>query len=161
MLGRFLNARFVPANTDVGLLLLRIGTGSILFMRHGWEKISRLSFSNPNFPDPLHIGNHASWTLAMVGDGILSLLLVAGIGTRWIALYSFVQIFVAFAFMQHFVFFGKVPGADHSELIALYLSALLSLMFTGPGRYSVDAALADDPEIYRNYRPAALERRKR
>jgi putative oxidoreductase len=117
-------------------------------MRHGWEKISLLSLSNPNFPDPLHIGFRTSWILAMVGDGILSLLLVVGIGTRWIALYSFVQIFVAWAFMHHFVFLGKVPGVDHGELMVLYLSALLALMVTGPGRYSFDAALADDPEIH-------------
>jgi uncharacterized membrane protein YphA (DoxX/SURF4 family) len=52
MLGRFLNAKFVPRSTDVGLLLLRIGTGLILFMRHGWEKVSLLSLSNPHFPRP-------------------------------------------------------------------------------------------------------------
>jgi putative oxidoreductase len=148
MLSRILTARFMPTNTDAGLLLLRIGTGLILFMRHGWEKVSRLSLSNPNFPDPLHIGHSTSWILAMLSDGILSLLLIFGVGTRWIALYSFLEIFVAWAFVHHFTFLGKVPGADHGELIALYLSAFLALMVAGPGRYSVDAAFNDEPEVH-------------
>jgi putative oxidoreductase len=148
MLGRILNARFIRANTDAGLLLLRIGTGMILFMRHGWEKVSRLSLSNPTFPDPLHLGHSTSWILAMLSDGILSLLLVFGVGTRWIALYSFFEIFVAWAFIHHFVFLGKFPGSDHGELIALYLSAFLALMVAGPGRYSVDAAFNDDRQAH-------------
>ncbi len=147
MLGRLLNARFVPTSTDAGLLLLRIGTGVILFMRHGWEKVSILSLTNPHFPDPLHIGHNTSWILALLGDGILSLLLVIGVGTRWVALYSFVVIFVAWAFVHHFTFLGKTPGADHGELIALYLSAFLALMVTGAGRYSIDAAFADSPRV--------------
>jgi len=147
VLGRLLNARFVPTSTDAGLLLLRIGTGVILFMRHGWEKVSILSLTNPHFPDPLHIGHNTSWILALLGDGILSLLLVIGVGTRWIALYSFVVIFVAWAFVHHFTFLGKTPGADHGELIALYLSAFLALMVTGAGRYSIDAAFADSPRV--------------
>jgi putative oxidoreductase len=146
MLGRFLNAKFVPTSVDAGLLVFRVGTGLILFMRHGWEKVSTLSLSNPGFPDPLHIGHSTSWVMAMLSDGILSLLLILGVGTRWIALYSFVEIFVAWAFVHHFVFLGKTPGADHGELIALYLSAFLALMVAGAGRYSVDAVLAKEPE---------------
>jgi putative oxidoreductase len=80
--------------------------------------------------------------LAMLSDGIFSLLLILGIATRWIALYSFVEIFVAWSFIHHFSFLGKSPGADHGELITLYLSAFLALMVSGAGRYSVDAVLA-------------------
>ena len=147
MLSRFLNARFVPASTDAGLLLLRIGTGLILFMRHGWEKISTLSLTNPNFPSVLGLGHNVTWMMAMLSDGVFSLLLILGLGTRWIALYSFLEIFMAWAFVHHFTFLGKSPGADHGELIALYLSALLALMVTGAGRYSVDAVLTDDRKV--------------
>lgn len=141
VLGRLLNARFAPKSYDVGILFLRVGTGFILFMRHGWEKVSRLTLINPTFPDPIHIGHSTSWTLALLSDGIFSLLLILGIGTRWIALFSFVEIFIAWSLVHHFSFLGKSPAADHGELIALYLSAFLALMVTGAGRYSVDAAL--------------------
>lgn len=146
MLGRLLNAKFLPTSADAGLLLLRIGTGLILFMRHGWEKVSTLSLTNPNFPALLGLGHNGTWILAMLSDGVFSLLLIIGVGTRWIALYSFTEIFIAWAMVHHFTFLGKSAGADHGELIALYLSAFLALMVSGAGRYSVDAMLADDRE---------------
>jgi putative oxidoreductase len=149
VLSRFLNAKFVPSSTDAGLLILRIGTGLILFLRHGWEKVSQLTLSNPHFPDPIHLGHSTSWVIAMLGDGICSLLVILGVGTRWLSLYCFLNILVAWSFIHHFTFLGKSPGADHGELITLYLSALLALMVAGPGRYSVDAILPSAPEVKR------------
>jgi putative oxidoreductase len=146
MLGRILNARFLPTNTDAGLLLLRIGAGLTLFLRHGWEKVSTLSLINPHFPDPLHIGNNATWTIALLSDGICSLLIILGVGTRWLSFFCFFNISIAWALVHHFVFVGKSAGADHGELIVLYLWSFLVLMVAGPGRYSVDAALAEEPE---------------
>jgi putative oxidoreductase len=146
VLSRFLNAKFVPSSTDAGLLLLRVGTGLILFLRHGWEKVSQLILSNPHFPDPIHIGHSTSWVIAMLADGICSLLIILGVGTRWLSLYCFVNILVAWSLVHHFTFWGKTPGADHGELIALYLSAFLALMVAGPGRYSVDAMVPNAPE---------------
>ncbi len=142
-LGRILNAKFVPSSTDAGLLVLRVGAGLILFLRHGWEKVSQLTLINPHFPDPLHIGHNTTWTLALLSDGICSLLIILGVGTRWLSFYCFFNIFTAFALVHHFTFLGKSPGADHGELIALYLVAFAALMVAGPGRFSVDAKLAE------------------
>jgi putative oxidoreductase len=146
MLGRILNAKFVPTSSDAGLLVLRVATGFILFMRHGWEKVSRLTLINPTFPDPLHIGHSATWTLALLSDGICSLLIIAGVGTRWLSAYCFFNIFVAWALVHHFTFLGKSPAADHGELIALYLGAFAALMVAGAGRFSVDALLLEKDE---------------
>ena len=143
MIGRILNARFIPSSYDAGLLILRVGAGLILFLRHGWEKVSTLSLSNPNFPDPLHIGHNTTWALVMLSDGICSLLIVLGVATRWLSFYCFFNIFVAWALVHHFAFLGKGPGADHGELITLYLVSFAALMAAGPGRYSMDARLAD------------------
>ncbi|HEX5233803.1 MAG TPA: hypothetical protein VFW25_00590 [Silvibacterium sp.] len=38
--------------------------------------------------------------------------------------------------MHHFEFFGH--GADHGEVIVLYLGAMMALALTGPGKFSVD-----------------------
>ena len=143
MIGRYLNAKFVPTSYDAGLLILRVGTGFVLFMRHGWEKVSTLSLVNPHFPDPIGIGHNPSWVIAMVADGICSVLIMLGVATRWLALFCWLNIFVAFALVHHFTFLGKSPAADHGELIALYLVALAALMVAGPGKYSIDAKLAD------------------
>jgi putative oxidoreductase len=146
MLGRLLKAKFIPSNVDAGLLLLRIGTGLILFLRHGWEKVSRMTLVNPKMPSMYGLGHNTSWVLALLSDGVLSLVLIFGLGTRWIALFQFCSIFTAWAFVHHFIFLGRDPSADHGELICLYLSSLLALIVAGAGRYSVDAALDKEPE---------------
>jgi len=69
-------------------------------------------------------------------------LIIIGLGTRWVALYCFANIFVAWIFVHHYVFFGKGPGTDHGELIVLYLGAMLTLVIAGPGAASLDRALA-------------------
>jgi len=64
-----------------------------------------------------------------------------GLTTRWASLLAFVNIFVAWAFVHHFLFFGH--DADHGEIIVLYLAGLLAIFVAGPGRYSVDSHLKD------------------
>lgn len=142
MLRRILNPNFLPTNSvDAQLLVLRVGIGGTLFLKHGWEKVSQLSLVNPNFADPLHIGTTPSWIFATLADGVCSLLIVLGFGTRWLSALCFFNIFVAWALVHHFVFFGKSPGAGHGELIVQYLVVFMALLIGGSGRYSVDGLL--------------------
>lgn len=149
MIGRILNARFLPASSaDAQLLLLRVGIGLTLFAKHGWEKVSQLSLVNPHFADPLHIGTNLSWIVATFADGICSLLIVLGVATRWLSAFCFFNIFVAWSLVHHFAFFGKGQATDHGELIVQYLVAFAVLAIGGAGRYSVDAVLADKTEEF-------------
>jgi putative oxidoreductase len=134
--------RLVPESTQAGLAVLRVWTGATLFLRHGWEKQPAhwVQFM-AHFPDPIGIGPHASFLFAFFSDFVCSLLLIIGLGTRWAALYCFANIFVAWTFVHHFVFFGKGPGTDHGELIVLYLGAMLTLVIAGPGAASLDRTL--------------------
>lgn len=91
-----------------------------------------------HFPDPIHIGSHASFFVAFVSDFICAILLTLGIWTRWVALFCFCNILVAWAMVHRFAFFGHGPGADHGELIVLYLIALLTLVIHGSTSFSVD-----------------------
>ena len=59
--------------------------------------------------------------------------------TRWAAFISLVNIFVAWALVHHFAFFGHQQ--DHGELIVLYLCAMLTLFLSGAGCYSLDHLL--------------------
>jgi putative oxidoreductase len=138
--------RFVPERPQVGLAILRVWTGATLFLRHGWEKQpARWAQFMAHFPNPIGIGSHASFFLAFVSDFVCAILLVFGLGTRWAAWYCFTNIFVAWAFVHQFAFFGKGPGSDHGELIVLYLGALLALVIAGPGAACLDRLLAGKP----------------
>ena len=129
---RIVRFEFFPANIDAGLLVLRIGVCGTLFLKHGLEKMLHYSQMAASM-------GHAVITIAMISDSICSLLIVLGLLTRWAALYSFANIFVAWAMVHHFLFFGR--GADHGELIVLYLAALAAIVLAGPGKYSVDASV--------------------
>jgi putative oxidoreductase len=139
MLSRFLRLDFLPRSQDCGLLALRLGVAIPLFLKHGTEKLFRFHSMAAHFPNPLHIGVLPSLIFATIADGICMPLLVMGLATRWAALWSFVNLFVALAFVHHFMVFG--PRGDHGELIVLYLAAMLALFIAGPGKYSIDARL--------------------
>jgi putative oxidoreductase len=124
-------------STDAGLLFLRVVAGTSLLLKHGLEKPEHFSAMAQHFPNPLHIGPVASLLFALVSDFICSALIVMGLWTRWAAAVAFFNIFVAWAFVHHFLFFGR--GADHGELIVLYLAAFGCLVLSGAGRYSMDA----------------------
>jgi len=110
-----------------------------LFLKHGTEKIFTFGAMSAHFPDPLHVGAVPTLAFAMISDGICSLLIVIGLATRWAALISFVNIFLAWSLVHHFALKG--PGNDHGEMIVLYLGACLMLFFGGAGKYSVDALI--------------------
>jgi len=129
----------IPTNSNTGLLALRLAGVVPLLLKHGWEKLFTFSAMAAHFPDPLHIGVVPSLVFAMLSDSICSVLIILGLATRWAALIAFVNIAVAWAFVHHFAFFGR--GADHGELIVLYLAILLTLFLSGAGKYSVDALL--------------------
>ncbi|MGA7156346.1 MAG: DoxX family protein [Acidobacteriaceae bacterium] len=139
MLKRLITFDLPPETRDAGLLALRLTVGITLLLKHGLEKVEHFSAMAAHFPNPLHLGAAPSLVIALIGDFVCSILIVFGLATRWAAAWAFLNIFVAWAFVHHFVFFGR--AADHGELIVLYLAAMLTLFLTGPGRYSVDATL--------------------
>jgi len=135
--------RFIPERAQVGLAILRIATGVTLFLRHGWEKQpANWAQFLAHFPDPIGIGSHPSFFIAFFSDFVCSILLMIGLGTRWAALYCLGNVFVAWAFVHHFAFFGKDPGSGHGEVMVLYLAAMLTLFIAGPGAASIDGILS-------------------
>lgn len=138
-MNRLLTLSFVPSSSDAGLLALRIGLCGSLFLKHGTEKLFGFQQMAAHFPDPLHLGPVAGLGLATLSDGVCTLLMVSGLATRWAAVLSFFNIIMAWALVHHFQFFGR--GADHGELIVLYLVGLAAIFLAGPGRFSVDAVM--------------------
>jgi putative oxidoreductase len=143
-LRRLITFSFIGADTNTGLLVLRVLTCSCLFMKHGYEKVFTFSEMAQYFFDPLHIGHVPSLIIATVSDGFCSLLILFGLATRWACIYVFCDIFIAWALCHHFIFWGRMVG-DHGELIVLYLIFLIGIFIAGPGSYSLDAWLERKP----------------
>jgi putative oxidoreductase len=122
--------------TSFGLLVLRVA-GLSLFLKHGWEKLSGYSTMVQHFPDPIHIGAHASLAYAMFSDGICSVLIILGLATRLAAAVILINVLTAFVFVHHAAYFSN----SHLELLALYIIIFATLLFTGAGRFSIDERL--------------------
>lgn len=122
--------------TSFGLLVLRVGALS-LFLKHGIEKLTGYSTMVQHFPDPIHIGAHASLAYALFSDGICSVLVMLGLATRPAAAVILINLLTAFFFVHHAAYFSD----RHVELVAIYIVIFAALIFTGPGRFSVDAHL--------------------
>jgi len=130
----FVRLGFIPPGYDLGLLLLRVCFGFSLFWGHGLSKITNFSQLASRFSDPLHIGSRWSLTLAVFAEVLCALLLMIGLGTRWVALIIAIELGVAFASAHHF----RLTGEHDGEKAFLYVVAMLVLFIAGGGRYSAD-----------------------
>jgi putative oxidoreductase len=133
------NFMFLDKYRDFGLLLLRVGIGVMFMVYHGWPKL---------------IGGPERWAalgeamgglgvtfapviwgfLAAVAETLGALLLVLGLFTRYALFFLFFTMVVAAMF--HLGRGDGVKGAAHAIEIGI---VFLSLMFIGPGKYSLDA----------------------
>lgn len=120
---------------DVGLLVLRVATGLGMLGAHGWPKLSRFGELSTRFPDPLGVGSTLSLSLAVFAEVGCAIALVLGLGTRLAAIPLVITMAVA-AFVIH----ADDPWSK-KEFALLYLVPCLTLVFTGPGRYAIDARL--------------------
>jgi putative oxidoreductase len=133
---KILQLGFIPANTDLALLVFRLWTGFALFAKHGIEKFTNFSQMQQHFPDPLHVGSTISLSVALLADGICSLLIIIGLATRLAAFIIVINLMVVFFTMHQFSF-----AKEHAELVYLFLGSVLCIFIAGPGRYSIDQKL--------------------
>lgn len=122
---------------DLGLLFLRVTVGLMMALGHGWGKFQNVLSGNFDFGDPIGLGPTISLILAAFAEFICALLVVFGVKTRWVAIPVVITMLVA-AFVVHL----DDPWG-RKEFALLYAIPFLTLVFTGAGRYSVDAKLAD------------------
>ena len=125
--------------TSIGLLILRVGAAGYM-VTHGWGKVQMLRAGAP-FADPIGIGAQTSLVLATGAEFVCALLVLFGLGTRLAAVPVAFTMAVA-AFVVH----GNDPwmagaGPRSKEPALLFMAAFLALVFTGAGRFSLDALL--------------------
>ena len=120
---------------SIGLLVLRLGTGGLLLYGHGWAKVMNFSKRVSTFADPIGMGPEMSFMLVVFAEFFCSIALMLGLATRLAAVPIVIFGLIA-AFVQHI----DDPFAK-KELALLYLVPALTLVFTGAGRYSLDALI--------------------
>ncbi len=124
-------------NTDIALLILRIGVAGLM-LTHGIPKLMKLFGSEPiAFYDFVGLGMEASLTLAVFAEVICSILILIGLGTRLAAIPLAITMVVAF-----FIIHVEDPF-QRKELALFYLIVYIVLFLTGSGKYSLDHYLLD------------------
>lgn len=123
-----------PTQISVGLLLLRVAFGCFMLV-HGIQKAMGFSEMSETFPDPMGVGNQLSLMMAVGAEIGCSILLIVGLGTRLAVVPLAFTMIVAL-----FVIHSDDPW-NVKELAAVFLTVYAVIFITGPGSFSLDAAL--------------------
>lgn len=114
------------------LFVLRLGAGSLMLMSHGLDKLLHFSQKAGSFANPFGIGSTASLSLVIFAEFFCAVFIILGLFTRLAAIPLIIDMSVALFIAHNGDFFGK------GELSALFLTCFVTLLFAGPGRFSLD-----------------------
>ena len=127
-----------PFLADLGLLLLRVFTGSLL-IHHGYEKLANIENFADAFVRPLHLPFPILLSyVAAFSEVIGSWLLITGLLTRFGALAVAGTISVA-------IYHAIITAGFNIyllELLGLYFAAAIAVLACGPGAFSIDELIA-------------------
>ena len=139
---RILSAKYTNSAINAGLLILRVGMG-VLCMPHGYAKIKDFDTYRPMMINFLGLGQGVSLGLNIFAEFFCAILVIFGLFTRFACVPLVINFLVA-VFVAHggdIIFYMKNgQPAGTAEHPMLYAIAFLTLLITGPGRYSADAA---------------------
>jgi putative oxidoreductase len=116
-----------------GLLILRIGFGGLL-LTHGYDKMVHFNEMSQQFIPFMGLSPSVSLGLLIFAEFFCSLFVIVGLLTRFACVPIIIAMSVAL-FMAHG---GDITGKGQAA--TLFLLSFLTILFTGPGKYSMDAA---------------------
>lgn len=129
-------SQFLEGRIGTALLLLRVVIG-LAFILHGWPKVQDVAGFASKMQVPWILGAAAAYS-EFLGGILLILGLLTPLASLMIGAVMLVAMFkVHLAAGDPFV----NPGGASYELAAVYLTAMIAFLLTGPGAYSVDAWL--------------------
>lgn len=132
---RLFSTRTSESAFSFAMLILRVGTGSLMLMNHGLDKLIHFSQKAGGFADPFGIGSTASLSLAVFAEFFCSVFIILGLFTRLACIPLIITMSVALFVAHKGDFFGK------GELAGLFLICFGTLLFAGPGKVSLDRFL--------------------
>lgn len=113
-------------------LLLRVGAGSMMLVNHGLDKLLHFAEKAPRFSDPFHVGSTTSLAMVVFAEFFCAAFIIVGLFTRLACIPLVIAMGVALFNAHKGQLFGD------GEMAAIYLSCFLALLFTGPGKVSLD-----------------------
>src|SRR5690349_1493780 len=113
-------------------LLLRAGAGSLIMIVHGLDKLMHFAQKAHRFSDPFHIGSTTSLALVVFAEFFCAAFVILGLFTRLACIPLVIAMAVALYSAHRGDFFGQ------GELAGIYLICFLTILFTGPGKVSLD-----------------------
>ncbi len=117
---------------SLGLLILRVGVGSLMLFGHGWGKLQGFSQNAAQFPDPIGLGPQFSMAMAIFAEVFCSFLVIIGFKTRYAVIPLIITMLVAILVIHSADPFAK------KEFALLFAIPFITLFFTGGGDYSVE-----------------------
>ena len=114
------------------LLVLRVGAGLLIMIAHGFGKLTHFARMAPKFADPFHIGSTTSLALVVFAEFFCAAFVILGLFTRIACIPLVIAMSVALFSAHKGDFFGK------GEAAAMFLIVFFALLFTGPGKVSLD-----------------------
>ena len=128
---KLFSTKYTDNSISFALLVLRIAIGGLM-IPHGYQKLMSFAAKSSGFSDPFHIGGPASMSLTIFAEFFCAVFILIGLMTRFATIPLIVAMSVA-VFVAHK---GQVFG--DGEHAALYLAGYITLLFTGPGKISMD-----------------------
>ena len=129
---------------SLALLALRVGTGLMMLLGHGWAKFQSFDKMKASFPIPKtwileSWMNHSTSLVATIfAEVVCSALIIIGLATRpAAAVLAFTMTIAAFVVLRD-------APLEKKELALFYLLATLVLLISGAGRYAIDARFSSE-----------------
>ena len=128
---KLFSTKYSDRSVSFALLVLRVVIGGLM-IPHGYSKLMKFAAKSSSFADPFHIGSPLSMSLSVFAELFCAALIVMGFMTRPACIPLIVAMSVAVFNSHHGEIFGD------GEHAALYLGGFIALLFTGPGKISMD-----------------------
>lgn len=134
------------ATASLGLLVLRVGIGLMMFLGYGLGKIQNFAEKKDSFPVPdffplKHMSPPVSLMATIGAEAVCSLLIIVGLATRpAVFILAFTMTVAAFNINSSGPWF-MAGGPGSKEPALLYLIPAIAILLAGAGSYSADAAI--------------------
>ena len=111
--------------------ILRLALGGLV-IPHGYSKLISFAAKSSTFADPFHIGHPTAMALVIFAEFFCGVFILLGFLTRLACIPLIISMAAALFYTHKGDFF------DTGEKAALFLLGYIALLFTGPGKFSVD-----------------------